>query len=63
MNTDFSSLSLNTLYEVCDKILANKEFVEDHLRNKERDLFGLDEITTLLFLEKRSNRLNQMTLF
>ena len=47
MNTDFSSLSLNTLYEVCDKILANKEFVEDHLRNKERDLFGLDETIIL----------------
>jgi hypothetical protein len=43
LDTDFSSLSLNTLYAVCDKIHENKEALEKHLRERERDLFGLDE--------------------
>jgi hypothetical protein len=43
LDTDFNELSLNTLYSVCDKIHKNKEYIEKHLREKERDLFGLDE--------------------
>jgi transposase len=43
LGTDFSSLSLNTLYDVCDKIHENKDAIEKHLRERERDLFGLDE--------------------
>jgi len=43
LGTDFSSLSLNTLYKMCDKLLENKDVIEKHLREKEHDLFGLDE--------------------
>jgi len=47
MATDFSSLSLNSLYKGCDKIVANQQIIEDHLRNKERDLFNLTETIIL----------------
>jgi hypothetical protein len=47
MDTDFSSLSLNSLYKVCDKILENQQIIEDHLRNKECDLFNLTETIIL----------------
>ena len=43
LDTNFSNLSLNTLYDVSDKILENKDVIEEHLRYKERDLFSLDE--------------------
>jgi hypothetical protein len=43
LGTDFSQLSLNTLYQVSDKLEENKETIERHLRQRERDLFGLDE--------------------
>lgn len=43
LDTDFRHLSLKTLYRVSDKILKNKEAIERHLRDKERDLFSLDE--------------------
>jgi hypothetical protein len=47
IDTDFGSLSLNSLYKVCDKILENQEIIEDHLRTKERDLFGLTDTIIL----------------
>ena len=47
MNTDFSSLSLNSLYKGCDMIMKNKATIEEHLRNKECDLFALDETIIL----------------
>ena len=47
MKTDFSHLSLNSLYQVCDLILENKSDIESHLREKERDLFNLDETIIL----------------
>lgn len=47
MDTDFSSLSLNSLYKVCDNILENQELIEDHLRHKECDLFNLTETIIL----------------
>jgi hypothetical protein len=43
MHTDFSTLSLNSLYKICDKLLSNKSEIESHLRAKECDLFNLDE--------------------
>ncbi|MFQ5688096.1 MAG: IS1634 family transposase [Candidatus Scalindua sp.] len=43
LHTDFSSLSLNSLYKICDKLLSNKSEIESHLRRKECDLFNLDE--------------------
>jgi hypothetical protein len=47
LKTDFSHLSLNSLYQVCDLILKNKPAIESHLREKERDLFNLDETIIL----------------
>lgn len=43
LESDFSQLSLNTLYTVSDKLLDHQEAIEDHLRQKEKALFGLDE--------------------
>jgi len=43
LGTNFSELSLNTLYSVCDKIYENKDYIEKHFRQRERDLFGLRE--------------------
>jgi hypothetical protein len=43
LGTDFSSLSLNMLYKMGDKLLENKDVIEKHLREREHDLFGLDE--------------------
>jgi hypothetical protein len=47
MKTDFDHLSLNSLYQVCDLIIDNKPAIESHLREKERDLFNLDETIIL----------------
>ena len=43
LETDFRHLSLNTLYDLSDKIYRHKEAIEAHLVGKERDLFALDE--------------------
>ena len=43
LGTDFSNLSLNTLYKTTDRILENKQVIEKHLRDRERDLFALEE--------------------
>ncbi len=39
MSSDFQHLSLNTLYEVSDKLCEHQEKMEAHLACKERDLF------------------------
>ena len=43
LESDFTHLSLNTLYYTCDKLIAHQETIENHLRHKENSLFGLDE--------------------
>lgn len=43
LETDFRHLSLNTLYQLSDKIYRHKDAIEAHLVSKERDLFALDE--------------------
>lgn len=43
MGTDFGHLSHNTLYAVSDKLYDNKQEIEAHLRQRERDLFSLKE--------------------
>jgi transposase len=47
IGTDFTHLSLNSLYKVTDLLYANKEGVEAHLRTRENDLFSLDETIIL----------------
>lgn len=43
LGANFGELSLNTLYSVCDKIYKNKDYIDNHLRQRERDLFDLKE--------------------
>ena len=47
INTDFSRLSLNSLYKMTDLLYENKSEIETHLRAKENDLFFLDETIIL----------------
>lgn len=47
MNTDFSHLSLNSLYNVSDMLFKNKQTIERHLRQRENDLFSLNETIIL----------------
>ena len=47
MNTDFSHLSLNSLYKVSDILFENKATIEAHLRQRENDLFSLNETIIL----------------
>ena len=59
LDTDFSHLSLNTLYRVAKKMLEVKDEIEKHLCSRERDLFGLEENIILYdltntFLEGRA---------
>jgi hypothetical protein len=43
MCDDFNRLSRNKLYEVIDKLIDNKELIEDRLRENEKNLFSLKE--------------------
>lgn len=47
MGTDFSHLSLNSLYKMTDLIYDHKETIETHLRHREADLFALNETIIL----------------
>lgn len=47
VNTDFSHLSLNSLYKTTDLIYEHKTEIEAHLRARENDLFSLDETIIL----------------
>ena len=43
VDTDFSSLSLDRVYKVSDGLLKHKEALEEHLRQREDQLFALEE--------------------
>ena len=47
IHTDFTHLSLNSLYNVTDLLIDNKDEIEAHLRNRENDLFSLKETIIL----------------
>jgi transposase len=47
LNTDFTQLSLNSLYKVSDVLFTHKDAIESHLRIREKDLFSLDETIIL----------------
>ena len=44
---DFDNLSLYSLYQVSDQLLGKKAALEQHLYERERNLFGLQETITL----------------
>ena len=44
---DFNKLSLYGMYKVSDMLLKQKAAIENHLYDRERDLFGLQETITL----------------
>src|SRR3989338_10307217 len=41
LNTSFRHLSQNALYRISDTLLTHKKVIEQHLREKEKDLFSL----------------------
>lgn len=43
MGVDLSGVSLDSAYKAADLLLKHKEAIEDHLRQTEGQLFGLDE--------------------
>ena len=43
MGKDLSGVSLDSAYKAADLLLKNKEAIEEHLRQTEGQLFGLDE--------------------
>jgi transposase len=47
IKTDFSQLSLNSLYRVSDLLYEHKAEIESHLRIRENDLFSLNETIIL----------------
>lgn len=47
IGTDFTRLSLNSLYKVTDLLFAHKDEIEAHLRTRENDLFALNETIIL----------------
>ena len=47
IKTDYSQLSLNSLYHVSDLLNEHKAAIEAHLRRRENDLFSLDETIIL----------------
>jgi hypothetical protein len=47
MQTSFNKLSLNSLYKIGDSLRNNKKSIEDHLRNKESELFSLANTVAL----------------
>lgn len=47
INFDFSNISLYGMYRISDQLLRNKEAIEQHLYERERNLFGLQETITL----------------
>lgn len=47
LGCDFQQLKLDNLYCIADKILRNKEILEERLFAKEKTLFKLDEVITL----------------
>lgn len=47
LNTSFSKLSTNNLYQISDQLLKHKELIEASLYKREKDLFNLKETVTL----------------
>jgi transposase len=47
LSTDFTSLSLNSLYAVSDSLVHHQDQIERHLRKRERSVFGLPETLIL----------------
>lgn len=47
LGTEFSNLDLNQLYLISDRLLKNKDVIENSLYLREKDLFALDEVITL----------------
>lgn len=43
LNDDFTRLSRNKMYEVIDKLVENKELIEQRLREQEKNIFSLKE--------------------
>ncbi len=47
LGCDFNRVSSNNIYRVADKLFEHKEILEEHLYNRQKDLFGFDETITL----------------
>jgi len=47
LSTNFSTLQLKNLYKISDVLLKHKDVIEDHLYQREKDLFNLKEVITL----------------
>jgi transposase len=47
LGTDFSTLSLKRLYQVSDQLLKHRTAIEASLYQREKDLFGLEDVVTL----------------
>lgn len=43
MPGDFKRFSKNKMYDIIDKLISNKELIEDRLRENERNMFSLNE--------------------
>ena len=47
LGCDFQQLSLNQLYQISDKLVINKDIIEEKVFKREKELFGLEDIITL----------------
>jgi len=47
LGCNFKEITLDDLYGISDKLLRNKEIIEERLFQREKDLFQLEEIITL----------------
>ncbi len=47
---DFDGLSLYGMYQISDQLLKRKAAIEQHLYEREKSLFGLQETITLYYL-------------
>jgi hypothetical protein len=47
LDCDFNQISSNNIYRVADKLFANKDELELHLYNKQKEIFNYDETITL----------------
>ena len=47
LDCDFNRVSSNNIYRVADKLYKHKEILEEHLYNRQKDIFEFDETITL----------------
>lgn len=47
LGCDFQELSLNQLYQISDKLVKNKDIIEEKIFKREQEIFGLEDIITL----------------